>query len=82
MTNHPRQSEMAGYMGGKRGRMGRRSGSRGAGGEAPAGGLGGGAPHWLKNTFLLLRRNENTNKKIQKIHSKKNMQDLIKVHEK
>ena len=40
-------------------------------------------PHWLNNTFLFWRRNESTNKKIQKIHlKKKNMQDLIKIHEK
>ena len=39
-------------------------------------------PHWLNDTFLFWRRNENTNKKIQKIHSKKNMQDVIKIHEK
>ena len=32
--------------------------------------------------FLFWRRNENTNKKIQKIHSKNNMHDLIKIHEK
>ena len=48
---------MAGYIGGKRGCMGVRSGSRGAapggraGGEAPAGGL---AEHWLNKSFLLL----------------------------
>ena len=40
MRNHPRQSEMAGHIEGKRVCMGVRSGSRGAGGEAPAGGLG------------------------------------------
>ena len=78
LRNHLRQSKMAGYIGGKRGCMGVRSGSRGAvrgggaAGEAPAGGLGGGEPpHWLNNTFLFWRRNENTNQKIRKIHSKK-----------
>ena len=67
MRNHPRQSAAPGG---------------GAGGEAPAGGLGAEPPYWPNNTFLFGRKNENTNKKIQKIHSKKNMQDLIKIHEK
>ena len=30
------------------------------------------------SSFLFQRRNENTNKKIEKIHWKKDMQDLIK----
>ena len=46
---------MAGYIGGKRGCMGVRSGSRGAGGEAPAGGLGG-PSHRLSNTFVILEK--------------------------
>ena len=53
MRNHPRQSEMAGYMGGKRGRMGRRSGSRGA---APDGGLRGGAPPLAEKYFFILEK--------------------------
>ena len=56
MRNHPRQSEMAGYIGGKRGFMGVRSGSRGAGGEAPAGGLRGRSPPLAKQYFFILEK--------------------------
>ena len=54
---------------GKARMYGGRSGFRG---RSPRRGFGGGAvPHWLNNTFLFWRWNENTYKKIQKIHSKK-----------
>ena len=62
MRNHPRQSDMAGYIGKKWGRMGGKSGSRGAapgggaGGETPAGGLGGGAPLLAEQYFFILEK--------------------------
>ena len=63
MRNHPRQSEIAGYIVGKRGWMGVTSRSRGtapggeAGGEAPAGGWGEGP--LAEQYFFIL---ENTRK--------------------
>ena len=57
---------------------------QGCRGRSPRWGVEGAEPPPLAEQyfFLFWRRNENTNKKIQKIHSKKNMQDLIKIHEK
>ena len=50
MRNHPRQSEMAEYIEGKRGRIGGKSGSRGA---APGGGAEGEAPPLAEQYFFL-----------------------------
>ena len=52
MRNHPCQSEMAGYRGGTRGRMGEGAGPGAQGAKPPSGGWGAEPPHWLKNTFL------------------------------
>ena len=54
MGNHPRQSKMAGYIGGKRGCMGGKEWVQGRRGEAPTGGGGAESSHWLNKTFVLL----------------------------
>ena len=70
IRNHPRQAEMAGYIGGMRGRMG------GGGGDAP--------PPLLAEQYFFYFREETKIliRKSKKFIRKKTMQDLIKIHEK